>query len=119
MKQRRKSGLLAAALLTQALVVGTVGRAGAEAGSSKRQDQVERVGALLTGVTPGSPAQFRLVEERDRLARATELTEELDYVKRVFRQASPGSPAQFRAKEEADSLREELGELDPTWEEAR
>ena len=119
MEQRRKSGLLAAALLTVGLVVGAAGWAGAQAGPSKRQDPIERVGTLLTGVTAGSPAQSGLVEERDRLARVTKLTEELDYVKGVFRQASPGSPAQFRAKEEADSLREELRELDPTWEEAR
>ena len=118
MGQRTKRGLLAAALLTQALAVGAGGVAGAAAGPDG-DDQRARVDSLLTGTTAGSPAQFRLVEERDRLSRVSKLADELDHVERVFRQATPGFPAQFRAREEADSLRAEIRTLDPTWEEAR
>ena len=117
MEWRRKSGVLAAGLVAAALAASASGAAGAAPGPNGGNVELERVDTLLTGATSGSPAQFRLVEERDRL-RVNDLADELDYVGRMFRQATPGSPAQFRAREEADSLREGLRRLDPTWEEA-
>lgn len=67
---------------------------------------LEQLGAVSTSATPGSPAHFRIKEERDRLV--LRLTEQLDYLGTVLGDATPGSPAHFRAREEAESLRDEL-----------
>jgi hypothetical protein len=64
------------------------------------------VGGHSFTTTNGSPAQFRLKEERDRLA--LRLTEQLVHLQSVFANATPGSPAQFRSHEGAESLREQV-----------
>lgn len=90
---------------------GTVETAAAVVTADDQHAQLERLGELLHGATPGSPAHFRLKEEQDRLVRSIDLAAQLWHVDGVFVEATSGSPAQFRAREEADSLREELKRL--------
>ncbi len=75
-------------------------------GAELEHPALEQLGAVSASVTPGSPAHFRVKEERDRVV--LRLTDQLDYLGRVFANATPGSPAQFRAREEAESIREHL-----------
>lgn len=90
---------------------GTVETADAVTAAEVHDAQLEGIGVLIRGATPGSPAHFRLREEQDRLARSMNLAVQMQYLDRVFANATPGSPAQFRAREEADLLREELKRL--------
>ncbi len=92
-------------------VFDSAGTTAAVADREAKQEELERVRALFAGATAGSPAQFRLKEEGDRLARYVDLAGQLEYVGTVFAEATPGSPAQFRAREEADALGEELGRV--------
>lgn len=78
------------------------------ADQSRRTVATDTIGRLGSS---GSPAQFRLKEERDRLV--LRLVDQLVYVENVFARATPGSPSQFRAHEEAESLRELLRSAAP------
>ena len=74
-----------------------------------RNAELDRVNTLHANATPGWPAQFRLQDERDRVALS--LSSQLEYLETVIANATPGWPAQFRAREEAESLREDLRKI--------
>lgn len=90
------------AVLVQAEATTQVG----ETVTTRPVRDLEQVNGPSSIATTGSPAQFRLKEERDRLL--LRFTDQLVYLESVFANAMPGSPAQFRAHEEAESVRERL-----------
>jgi hypothetical protein len=75
--------------------------------------QVLLLRADRAGATPGSPGDWRLIEELDAAAERIAVLGQLSTAALERNSASPGSPAQLRAVESIDQLTNEWSHLPP------
>jgi hypothetical protein len=104
-KVMRKMAVLT--VMSAGLVAVAATGAGA-AGPGHDHNELDRVDAVLVDVTPGTPAQHRLVEEHDRLTWRIARWDELDAAQAAVNGATPGTPAQSRGIEVVTSIYAEL-----------